>query len=230
MRIFIFRIRRIFFFLCMRSDRGTGAATEEAQVWQAVRAQLRALDSARSASLAGYEKLLKASADAKNIDALYGVVEHNVQDEQKYVCAALTHRYISGALEQLDVLMALREASASASVGDARRRKRKTDDVVDLTDTADESKSAVTRKGRLLTGKSSDDSHYARIKSQLPFARGRKVAFCQTPRENSTGEEEWIMATVLESINGDKTRYVVQDAEEDGMNGPYVYYFSRQDM
>ena len=69
----------------MRSDRGTGAATEEAQIWHAVRAQLRGLDSARSASLASYEKLFKANADAKNIDTLYGVVEHNVQEEQKYV-------------------------------------------------------------------------------------------------------------------------------------------------
>lgn len=67
----------------MRADRGTGATTEEAQVWQAVRAQLRNLDTARSSSLAAYEKLLKAHADAKNIDALYDATEHAVQEEQK---------------------------------------------------------------------------------------------------------------------------------------------------
>ena len=69
----------------MRADRGTSTATEETQVWQAVRAQLRGLDSARSSSLAAYEKLLKANADAKNIDALYDATEHAVHDEQKYV-------------------------------------------------------------------------------------------------------------------------------------------------
>lgn len=69
--------------LGMRADRGTGATTEEAQVWQAVRAQLRSLDSARSSSLAAYEKLLKAHADAKNIDALYDATEHAVHEEQK---------------------------------------------------------------------------------------------------------------------------------------------------
>ena len=65
------------------SRSGTGATTEEAQVWQAVRAQLRSLDSARSSSLAAYEKLLKAHADAKNIDALYDATEHAVHEEQK---------------------------------------------------------------------------------------------------------------------------------------------------
>lgn len=69
----------------MRADRGTSTATEETQVWQAVRAQLRSLDSARSSSLAAYEKLLKASSDAKNIDVLYDVTEQAVHDEEKYV-------------------------------------------------------------------------------------------------------------------------------------------------
>lgn len=71
----------VFLHLGMRADRGTGATTEEAQVWQAVRAQLRSLDSA--SSLAAYEKLLKAHADAKNIDALYDATEHAVHEEQK---------------------------------------------------------------------------------------------------------------------------------------------------
>lgn len=78
-----FSRQSFFLHLGMRADRGTGATTEEAQVWQAVRAQLRSLDTARSSSLAAYEKLLKAHADAKNIDALHDATEHAVQEEQK---------------------------------------------------------------------------------------------------------------------------------------------------
>jgi len=72
----------------VRTDRGTSATMEEVQVWQAVRAQLRGLDSARSSSLSGYEKLLKASSDAKNMDALYAMVERYVQEEHRYVLHA----------------------------------------------------------------------------------------------------------------------------------------------
>lgn len=72
----------------VRTDRGTSATMEEVQVWQVVRAQLRGLDSARSSSLSGYEKLLKASSDAKNMDALYAMVERYVQEEHRYVLHA----------------------------------------------------------------------------------------------------------------------------------------------
>lgn len=66
-----------------RTERGSVAGSEEMQVWQAVRAQLRGLDSARSASLAGYERLLRASPDAKNLDSLYSATDACVQNEQK---------------------------------------------------------------------------------------------------------------------------------------------------
>lgn len=67
-----------------------------------------------------------------------------------------------------------------------------------------------------------ESSHVARIKSQLPLLRGRKVAFCQALRGDDTHEEEWIMATVISTIQGDKMRYIVQDAEDDTAHGPYV--------
>jgi len=72
-----------------RTERAPLASSEEMQVWQAVRGHLRSLETARSSSLAGYEKLLRASADAKNLDTLYGVVEHSVQDEIRYVLHSL---------------------------------------------------------------------------------------------------------------------------------------------
>ncbi|KAN0066095.1 hypothetical protein ACQY0O_000188 [Thecaphora frezii] len=85
---------------------------------------------------------------------------------------------------------------------------------------------------------------------QLPLQKGRKVAFRQPIKKSTAGagagsggagpgaagagdalgtagllpgEEEgetWIMATVIECINNDRNRYVVQDAEEEGPLGP----------
>ena len=117
-----------------------------------------------------------------------------------------------GALEQLDVLLALRKAST----GDVRRRKRKADDELEM----DTKPKTDTKKGR--SPSKQESSHFARIKSQLPLLRGRKVAFCQALRGEHTHEEEWIMATVISTIQGDKMRYIVQDAEDDTAHGPYV--------
>lgn len=66
--------------------------SEERQVWQAVRARLRALDSARSSSLSGYEQLLRAAPDAKNLETLYDNLETSVQEEDKCV-GALTQMH-----------------------------------------------------------------------------------------------------------------------------------------
>ncbi|PWN52756.1 hypothetical protein IE53DRAFT_253595 [Violaceomyces palustris] len=77
---------------------------------------------------------------------------------------------------------------------------------------------------------------------QLPLQKGRKVAFRQPVKKTGAaagaavslanglapngllpGEEEgetWIMATVIECINNDRNRYVVQDAEDEGGAGP----------
>ncbi|EPQ32258.1 uncharacterized protein PFL1_00455 [Pseudozyma flocculosa PF-1] len=84
---------------------------------------------------------------------------------------------------------------------------------------------------------------------QLPLQKGRKVAFRQPVKKAAPGAagagaaggpiagagdaaaaagllpgeedgETWIMATVIECINNDRNRYVVQDAEEEGPLGP----------
>lgn len=207
-----------------RSERAPHASSEEMQVWQTVRTHLRALETARSSSLAGYEKLLRAHADAKNLDTLYDVVECCVQEEIRCVLEVLIGRCINGALEQLDILMALRRASALPA--ETRRKKRKTDE-------ANLAEASLETHAKLLEPRKSRSASAARVgeekgrraelQNQLPLQRGRKVAFCQPPRDAQSGsEEEWILATVIGTIQGDKYRYVVQDAEDESSGGPYV--------
>lgn len=135
----------------------------------------------------------------------------------------LTRRCIKGAVEQLDILMALRRASANP---ENRRKKRKNEEA-DLPDASDvQSKVSEPRKPRSATAARlmDESSRLAGLQSQLPLQRGRKVAFCQPSRDEQGGsEEEWILATVMSTIQGDKYRYVVQDAEDEGSGGPYVY-------
>ncbi|KAG5645473.1 hypothetical protein DXG03_006018 [Asterophora parasitica] len=65
---------------------------------------------------------------------------------------------------------------------------------------------------------------------QLPLQEGRKVAFHPPPGKSANGgaadndENTWILALIIKSINADKNRYEVQDAEpqEDGQPGLYV--------
>jgi len=118
--------------------------------------------------------------------------------------------------------MALRRASANTA--ESRRKKRKTEEI-DLPETAleDHSKTLELRKARS-SGSMEENGRMAALQSQLPLQRGRKVAFCQPPRDGQSGsEEEWILATVMGTIHGDKYRYVVQDAEDESTGGPYVY-------
>lgn len=110
---------------------------------------------------------------------------------------------------------------------DMRRKKRKADETdlsESLTDVA--SKDTDGRKtrnsGMPRSSMAGQSEHAARLRSQLPLQNGRKVAFCQP---NDGGEEEWILATVLECVNEERSQYKVQDAEDDGASGPYVYAF-----
>lgn len=117
---------------------------------------------------------------------------------------------------------------------DVRRRKRKADESVDdfADGVADTKGKLIADARRTRTASSSftkrgseADTRLAQISAQLPLQRGRKVAFCQ-PQKNDgfAGDdgEVWIMATVISCINNDTHRYIVQDAEDEGNNGPYV--------
>ncbi|WFD18835.1 hypothetical protein MCAP1_001046 [Malassezia caprae] len=152
------------------------------------------------------------SVHAKNLDTLYDVLEHSVQEEI---------RCIKGGVEQLDILMALRRASVNPA--ESRRKKRKTEET-DLPDVSDApSKISEPRKSRSATAARlmEENSRLSGLQSQLPLQRGRRVAFCQPPRDEQGGaEEEWILATVVSTIQGDKYRYVVQDAEDESSGGP----------
>ncbi|KAG6820179.1 hypothetical protein H0H93_004310 [Arthromyces matolae] len=64
------------------------------------------------------------------------------------------------------------------------------------------------------------------LHKQLPLQEGRKVAFHPPPNKggsngNDNDENTWILALITKSINADKNRYEVQDAEpqEDGSGG-----------
>lgn len=208
-------------------------STEELQVWQAVRNQLKSLENARSASLSGYERLTRAQSEspAKSVEGIYNVVENCILDEQRCVC--FLYSAISGALEQLDVLTALVQASSGNSV-ESRRRKRKTDELSEeVLETSNDTKGKLNSDARRTRTASSSftrrnseiDARYASLHAQLPLQRGRKVAFCQPQRNDGViGDdgEVWIMATVISCINNDPNRYIVQDAEDDGASGPYV--------
>lgn len=117
---------------------------------------------------------------------------------------------------------------------DVRRRKRKADDSLDdfADSTADAKGKLTTDTRRTRTASSSftkrgseADVRLAQISAQLPLQRGRKVAFCQPQKNDAFAGDDgevWIMATVISCINNDTHRYIVQDAEDEGNNGPYV--------
>ncbi|WFD26187.1 hypothetical protein MNAN1_001164 [Malassezia nana] len=118
--------------------------------------------------------------------------------------------------------MALRRASALPA--ETRRKKRKTDE-------ANLAEASLDTHAKLLEPRKSRSASAARVgeekgrraelQNQLPLQRGRKVAFCQPPKDAQSGsEEEWILATVIGTIQGDKYRYVVQDAEDESSGGP----------
>lgn len=51
---------------------------------------------------------------------------------------------------------------------------------------------------------------------QLPLQPGRRIAF-RVPAEKSGGVDQevtWILATVKRCLNGDRSRYEVQDADD----------------
>ncbi|KAI3628884.1 hypothetical protein CBS14141_000587 [Malassezia furfur] len=210
--------------MASRNRASLTGSSEELHVWQTVRSQLKSLENARNASLSGYERLVRAQSESptKNLEGIYNVVENCILDEQR------------GALEQIDVLIALRQASMDGSA-DVRRRKRKADESVDdFADGVADTKGKLTADARRTRTASSSftkrgseaDTRLAQISAQLPLQRGRKVAFCQ-PQKNDgfAGDdgEVWIMATVISCINNDTHRYIVQDAEDEGNNGPCFY-------
>ncbi|WFD05007.1 hypothetical protein MVES1_000332 [Malassezia vespertilionis] len=196
-----------------RGRAAPGSNSEELQVWQAVRTQLKVLDNARNTALTGYERLSRARAEGtKSLEGLYNVVESTILDEQ---------RAIEGSLEQLDILLALRQAPAN-EVADGRRRKRRAEESAESE--PDPGMSHMDTKH-----KSTTELRKTRASGPLPkrgaleeLQKGRKVAFCQ-PQNSSVGMDEgevWIMATIIGCINNDYNRYVVQDAEEEGTHGP----------
>ena len=186
----------------------------EVQLWQTVTAHLRALDEARAASLNAYERL-NSGQDAS------GDIEKSELSEKRAIAAAS---------EQLSILLTLRHSGSQGEqiLTGNRRRKRKAEEQqhspppdTDKRRGADARKMRFTGPKRTALISHSDDGR----REQL-LQRGRKVAFRQPPRKSSLGVpidegEVWILATIIESINNDRNRYVVQDAEDE-LSGPCV--------
>ncbi|WFD35032.1 hypothetical protein MCUN1_001878 [Malassezia cuniculi] len=184
----------------------------ELQLWQSITSHLRALDTARAASISAYEHA-SGGKDATSD------IERSILEEKRAIAAAS---------EQLASLIALRQSTNGEShLTDNRRRKRKADDSQqspppddDHRRTGDPRKQRAGGPKRVSSQPASDD------KREQLLQRGRKVAFRQPPRKSSVGGlaeegEVWILATVIECINNDWNRYVVQDAEDE-QSGPYV--------
>lgn len=71
--------------MASRGRASVDGSSEETQLWQSVRTKLKSLDTARSASLAGYERLLRAQTEApKKLEGIYNVVENSILDEHRY--------------------------------------------------------------------------------------------------------------------------------------------------
>ncbi|WFD32373.1 hypothetical protein MSPP1_003418 [Malassezia sp. CBS 17886] len=201
-----------------RTDRGPGGASEEMHIWHTVRNQLKRLDDARGSAASAYER---AGASGTTEGAL-DLVERSIREEQSA---------IDGAMEQIDILLALRQATSAAA--DGRRRKRKVDDGVDSGERdAQDAKARVAdmRKTRGPGPKrtngpqaGTDSALETLLAAQLPLKRGRKVAFRQPPRADGVAGdagEVWILAKVINCVGNDPKQYVVQDAEDESAGGP----------
>ncbi|WFD42942.1 hypothetical protein MPSI1_001593 [Malassezia psittaci] len=202
----------------------TASSQGDLQIWQSICSQLKSLENARNSSISAYKRLerTRAESPSKNLEGIYNVVENCILDEQ---------RAIGGAMEQLNILIALRQAPNDLA-NDVRRRKRKADDTMDVSvERANDAKIQVTPENRRLRRSSStqmrrDSDGEVRPTVQpaaVALQRGRKVAFRQPQRSDGRIVEEgdvWIMATVVSSVNNDPRRYIVQDAEDEGTSGP----------
>lgn len=230
----------------MASTKGAGAggrtrngapSSEEWQVWQSVCSYLRTLDSARGASVADYGRLSGVSdQNVKQADSLVDSLVKSISEEQ---------HAIDGALERISILTSLRQATEGSAASARRKRKVEdtspspsADDVEVLGEVKRRASDARKARNSISTGNTKRGAgevqpHRSWLTAQLPLRPGRKVAFCE-PRATAAAAapgaaampeegEVWILATVTGSIGNDKLRYVVQDAEEEGTNGPYVY-------
>ncbi|TRM60668.1 SGF29 tudor-like domain-containing protein [Schizophyllum amplum] len=144
---------------------------------------------------------------------------------------------IDDTIERLGVIMALRKHSeALPPPRDGRIRARGDSPVVTANGGA--ASAPATSRGVSITLPArspapmipfSRDPKLRReaLAKQLPLQEGRRVAF--HPPQNKAGgsatdeDNAWIMAIVVKSINADKNRYIVRDAEPSEA-GPAVQY------
>jgi len=140
---------------------------------------------------------------------------------------------IDDAMEHLSVLIALRKASELTPPEKRNKRPRASSPSRGSTPgTPSLGSNKITlpkRDGTMSYIPFSRDPKARReaLADQLPLQEGRKVAFHTPASKTSDGasadvdENTWILAVVVECINQDKNRYVVQDVEpqENGQPG-----------
>ncbi|CEH11689.1 UNCHARACTERIZED [Ceraceosorus bombacis] len=131
----------------------------------------------------------------------------------------------SSALRSSDSSSNLVSGSNSAIGSAARDTHNTSTSSANVSATPSASKSRQTPRGYVDPAKARREVLHA----QLPLAKGRRVAFRQPTKSRSergptngkgSEGETWILAVVMECINNDRNRYVVQDAED--RNSPTV--------
>ncbi|EEB90918.1 hypothetical protein MPER_10813, partial [Moniliophthora perniciosa FA553] len=141
---------------------------------------------------------------------------------------------IDGAMERLDVLIALRKATESSSLDKRNKRPRASSPASTPTPTSQQSASnrgvSITLPARASPLPSFNKEPKARreaLAKQLPLKEGRKVAFHPPPNKNAGATEpddNWILAVVTKCIHADKNRYEVHDPEPQENGEPGLHY------
>ncbi|KAH9936286.1 SGF29 tudor-like domain-containing protein [Fomitopsis serialis] len=238
----------------MASRRGSSkrpASSEEIDFWSHAAASLSTLSStmynepATGDPIGRVNRLLLAWPTDDNLPA---EGYESVRSTYKKLTAGLNEiktaaerdvEAIDKAIEQLDVLIALRKAPEIVPQEKRNKRPRAHSPAGAPAPAVPVSTPAVRSVTLNLPARSSvgpqtsvpfsrePKARREALAKQLPLQEGRKVAF--HPPQNSKGaetvaggkDEEWILAVVIGCINQDKNRYEVQDPEpqEDGQPG-----------
>ncbi|KZT12024.1 uncharacterized protein LAESUDRAFT_719985 [Laetiporus sulphureus 93-53] len=150
---------------------------------------------------------------------------------------------IDEVLEQLQILIALRQAS-EATPPEKRQKRSRAHSPAILAASTPATVNPPTRSASItvpprgsvgppqpIPFSREPRARREALAPQLPLQEGRKVAFhppqnANKPADGSAGgkDEEWILAVVTKCINQDKNRYEVQDAEPQDDGQPGLFY------
>ncbi|KAI8579301.1 hypothetical protein K450DRAFT_272084 [Umbelopsis ramanniana AG] len=182
-----------------RKSRASRAASldetnEEVSLWKQICSSLLKLENVQKESEPIITSVNKLHMTIESIDAISPSTSYKLKElySEGITTSISESKTITDVIEKLSVLIALRDASESAS--DPRRKKRKTEaDDLKIT-----SGPHASKKSKLTNG------------GIIPV--GAAVAAKQPKQKDKT--EEWILAVVI-SYNSDKNKYHVEDVDQD---------------